>query len=81
MRTKHFAALGCNVNIIYCQVLNLCTQYIKHSQEATVVATLKTQGPDLQKSYDYITTIPKLRLTYDGHIIYQTSYEERTANS
>ena len=43
----------------------------------------ETQGPDLQnilrQSYDYLTIIPKLRSTYDGRLIYQTSYEERKA--
>ena len=41
------------------------------------------QQPDLQntlrQSYDYLTIIPKLRSTYDGCLIYQTSYEERKA--
>ena len=40
-------------------------------------------GPDLQnilrQSYDYLTIMPKLRPTYDGRLIYQTSYEERKA--
>ena len=40
--------------------------------------------PDLQnisrQSYDYLTIMPpKLRSTYDGRIVYQTSYEERKA--
>ena len=39
-----------------------------------------SQGLDLQnilrQSYDYLTTIPKLRLTYDGRLIYKTSCEE-----
>jgi len=41
------------------------------------------QQPDLQntlrQSYDYLTIMPKLRSTYDGCLIYQTSYEERKA--
>jgi len=41
------------------------------------------QGPDLENilrlSYDYLTIIPILRSTYDGRIIYQTSYEGRKA--
>jgi len=41
----------------------------------------KTLGPDLQnilrQSYDYLTIMPKLRSTYDGRLIYRTSYEER----
>jgi len=38
-------------------------------------------GPDLQnilrQSYDYLTIMPKLRSTYDGRLIYKTSYEDR----
>jgi len=45
-----------------------------HMQVCTVL-----QGPDLQnilrQSYDYLTTMPKLRWTYDGRLIYKTSYE------
>ena len=37
-------------------------------------------GPDLQnilrQSYDYLTIMPKLRSTYDGRLIYKTSYKE-----
>jgi len=40
-------------------------------------------GPDLQnilrQSYDYLTIMPKLRSTYDGRLIYKTSYEELRA--
>jgi len=40
-------------------------------------------GPDLQnilrQSYDCLTTVPKLRSTYDGHLIYKASYEELKA--
>ena len=40
-------------------------------------------GPDLQnilrQSDDYLTIMPKLRSTYDGRLIYETSYEEREA--
>ena len=39
-------------------------------------------GPDLQnilrQSYDYLTIMPKLRSTYDGRLIYKSSYEERS---
>ena len=31
------------------------------------------QGPDFTK---YLTIMPKLRSTYDVHLIYKTSYEE-----
>ena len=38
------------------------------------------QGPNsqniLRQSYHYLMIIPKLRSTYDGRLIYQTSYEE-----
>ena len=41
------------------------------------------QTPDLQnmlrQSYDYPTIMPKSRSTYDGRLIYKTSYEERKA--
>jgi len=44
---------------------------------------LVNQGPDLQnilrQSYDYLTMMPKLRSTYDGRLIYKTSYEGRKA--
>ena len=37
-------------------------------------------GPDLQnilrQSYDYLMIMQKLRSTYDGHLIYKTSYNE-----
>ena len=37
-------------------------------------------GPDLQnilrQSYDYLTIMPKLRSTYDGCLIYKTSYNK-----
>jgi len=39
--------------------------------------------PDLQnilrQSYDCLAIMPKLRLTYDGRLIYETSYEGRKA--
>ena len=39
------------------------------------------RGPDLQnilgQSYDHLMIMPKLRPTYDGRLIYQTSYEGR----
>jgi len=41
------------------------------------------QGSDLlnilRQSYDYLTIVPKLRSTYDGRLVYQTSNEEREA--
>ena len=40
-------------------------------------------GPDLQnilrQSYDRLTIMPKLPSTYDGRLIYKTSYKERKA--
>jgi len=43
----------------------------------------KKLGLDLQnilrQSYDYLTIMPKLRLTYDVRLIYQKSFEERKA--
>ena len=47
--------------------------------------TFILQRPDLQnfllQSYDYLTIMPNLRSTYDGRLIYQTSYEKRSAKS
>jgi len=37
------------------------------------------RGPIYKIFYDYLTTMSKLRSTYDGRLIYQTSYEERKA--
>ena len=41
-------------------------------------------GPDLQnilrQCYDYLTIMPKLRSTYDGRLIYKTSYKECKAS-
>ena len=48
-----------------------------------VIHPSTNQGPDLQnilrQSYDYLTIMPKLRSTYDGRLIYKTSYEGRNA--
>jgi len=33
----------------------------------------------LRQSYDYLTTMPKLRSTYNERLFYKTSYEELTA--
>jgi len=45
--------------------------------------TLSLPEPDLQnilrQSYDYLTIMPKLRSTYDGRLVYKTSYEGRKA--
>jgi len=45
--------------------------------------TIQNQRPDLQnisrQSYDHLTIIPKLRSTYDGRLIYKSSYEGRKA--
>ena len=42
------------------------------------------QGPDLQnilrQSYDYLTIMPKLRSTYDGHL-HRESIKNKTINS
>ena len=49
----------------------------------TVSCFSKIRGPDLpnilRQSYDYLTIMPKLRSTYDGRLIYKTSYEVRKA--
>ena len=41
-------------------------------------STLTTRLPS-HPSYDNLTIMPKLRSTYDGRLIYETSYEERRA--
>ena len=38
---------------------------------------IHTTGPIYKISYDNLTIIPKLRSTYDGHLIYKTSCEGR----
>jgi len=47
--------------------------------------TSENLGPDLQnilrQSYDHFTIMPNLRSTYDGRLIYQRTYEKRSANS
>ena len=54
-----------------------------HTQSYSLHRAQKKQGPDLQnilrQSYDYLTIMPKLRATYDGRLVCQTSYEERKA--
>ena len=51
--------------------------------KAVILGTSYVQvlGPDLQtilrQTYDYLTITPKLRSTYDGRLIYKTSYKER----
>ena len=67
----------------------------KHTQHGTRIQKKQEAGcprstetyqcwPPLQldssrHSYDYLTTMPKIRSTYDGRPIYETSYEERKA--
>jgi len=51
---------------------------------ATAIGNMhKKLSPDLQnilrQSYDYLKLMRKLRSTYDGRLIYKTSYEERKA--
>ena len=49
----------------------------------TISCFSKIQGPNLQnivrQSCDNLTIMPKLRSTYDGRLIYKTSYEGRKA--
>jgi len=42
-------------------------------------AGLACRGPIYKLSYDSLTIMPKLRSTYDGRLIYKTSYEGRKA--
>ena len=68
-------ALGAEVLGLTDHVLRrVCTH--AHAGEKT----WSDQGPDLQnilrQSYDYLTIMPRLRSTYDGHLIYKTAYNE-----
>jgi len=54
-------------------------------QKSLRCITFINHGPDsgdqiykniLRRSYDYLTIMPKLRSTYDGRLIYKTSYNE-----
>jgi len=45
----------------------------------TLVQALNHQGPNLQNILRQITIMPKLRSTYDGRLIYKTSYEGSNA--
>ena len=49
----------------------------------TAEILLRHLEPDLQnilrQYYDYLTIMPKLGSTYDGRLIYKTSYHERKA--
>jgi len=62
------------VRILACQTVGPAA-----AGSAGPVATSVILGPDLQnilrQSYDYLTIMPKLRSTYDGRLIYKTSYE------
>jgi len=40
---------------------------------------IETWGPIYKISYDSLTIMRKLRSTYDGRLIYKTSYEGRKA--
>jgi len=62
------------------------TQQTGHNGLVCVVSDVNwtiALGPDLQnilrQSYDYLTIMPKLRSTYDGRLVYKTSYEGRKA--
>jgi len=50
---------------------------------SALILALVILAPDVQsilrQSYNYLTIMPKLRSTYDGHLIYQTSYEGHKA--
>jgi len=57
----------------HAQLLRLTVLTTRISSTSTV-----DLGPDLQnilrQSYDYLTITPQLRSTYDGRVIYKTSY-------
>ena len=48
-----------------------------YAPESSMLTTRLSSHP----FYEYLTIMPQLRSTYDGRLIYQTSYEERRANS
>ena len=60
------------------QVDMICLQLESYNLQSQ-----KNLGPDLQnilrQFYHYLTIMPKLRSTYDGRLIYNTSYEGRKA--
>ena len=49
------------------------------NEATTSQASVAAQRPDWHISYDYLTIMPKLWSTYDGRLIYKTSYEGRKA--
>jgi len=55
------------------------TKHLRPTKQSVRVRSL-FQGRDLQnilrQSYDYLTIMPTLRSTYDGCLVYKTSYEE-----
>jgi len=51
-----------------------CDQHRPHNPDAAQYYRSATFI--LRQSYDYLTMMPKLRSTYDGRLIYKTSYEE-----
>jgi len=52
--------------------------YPVRTQNVLVISKI-TWGPIYKISYDNLTIMPKLRSTYDGRLIYKTSYEGRKA--
>ena len=76
----------------FCACLYIITERVRRYCCSIVWATLclhvivwqlllRYHGPDLQnilqQSYNYLTIMPKLRSTYNSHVIYKTSYEGR----
>jgi len=62
------------------QLAKTCAVPVEIVKVCSFFASPLLLGPDLQnvlrQSYDYLTIMPKLRSTYDGRLIYKTSYKE-----
>jgi len=71
-------------NLMNAVVLAVKASYVASTKYtragAGVSISVPLLGPDLQnilrQSYDYLTIMPKLRLTYNGRLIYKTLYKE-----
>jgi len=85
MLHSYFAVAICRDIGLYTQdaqkVKSLQSRINIKSKQPT--ATKENRWHDLQnilrQSYDYLMIMTKLRWTYDGRLLYKTSYEEREA--
>ena len=71
----------------WCVSINLCVPFLPAPPCRITQERGQTWGliykisHAIWQSYDYLTIMPNLRSTYDGRLIYQTSYEKHSANS